>query len=107
VVDRESAYKAFGRLLAARRRKAGLSQAQLAGLIGLSRTSITNIECGRQAVLLHQVYEFANILETPLQELIPALPEGIQGHSLEVESYLQKLKQLPTVGSASEQKSRQ
>jgi len=43
----------------------------LANQIGLSRTSITNIESGRQAVLLHQVYDLAKALDITVQDLLP------------------------------------
>jgi len=39
--------------------------------IGLSRTSVTNIESGKQAVLLHQVYDIARALDTTVQALLP------------------------------------
>lgn len=46
-------YVEFGRRLRERRTSSGLSQAGLAQRVGLSRTSITNIEKGRQQVSLH------------------------------------------------------
>lgn len=48
-----------------------LSQADLAKASSLSRTSITNIEKGRQHLPLHTLYAIANALEIPVGELLP------------------------------------
>jgi transcriptional regulator with XRE-family HTH domain len=47
------------------------SQAELAKASSLSRTSITNIEKGRQHLPLHTLYSIANALEIPITELLP------------------------------------
>ena len=39
--------------------------------VGLTRTSITNIEKGRQKVLLHQVYDIARALGTTPTSILP------------------------------------
>lgn len=57
--------------LANQRRRQHLSQAQFAAKVGLSRTSITNIECGRQAIQLHQLYQFASVLQVEVTKLLP------------------------------------
>jgi transcriptional regulator with XRE-family HTH domain len=64
-------YREFGVRLAAERKNKGLTQEQFAKLADLSRTSITNIECGRQRVQLHQIYDFANILRVDVQSILP------------------------------------
>ena len=46
----EAAWQAFGQHLAASRRAAGLSQEQLAPLAGYSRSTVANVETGRQHV---------------------------------------------------------
>ena len=46
----ELIYKEFGKLLKKSRTAANLTQAGLAKRVGLSRTSITNIEKGRQHI---------------------------------------------------------
>ena len=48
-----------------------ISQARLAAACFLSRTSITNIEKGRQHIPLHTLYIVANALEIPVTELLP------------------------------------
>jgi transcriptional regulator with XRE-family HTH domain len=72
MIGREQAfYRSFGRILAQRRSEANLSQAALAKAVGLSRTSITNIECGRQPVNLHTLYVMAGVLRRDLNDLLP------------------------------------
>jgi DNA-binding XRE family transcriptional regulator len=65
-------YKEFGQRVKIGRGTSKLTQDMLAHQIGLSRTSITNIESGKQAVLLHQVYDIAKALDTTVQTLLPA-----------------------------------
>jgi len=65
-------YRQFGQLLTEARRKKGISQEMLADQLGLSRTSITNIEKGRQPVQLHNLYLIARLLAVELKELLPS-----------------------------------
>jgi transcriptional regulator with XRE-family HTH domain len=64
-------YREFGRLLRDRRRAVGFTQDEVAGRIGLSRTSITNIEKGRQHVGLHVLYALADAVGVKPGELLP------------------------------------
>lgn len=48
-----------------------MTQESLAVKVGMTRTSITNIEKGRQKVLSHILVELANALNVPLVELLP------------------------------------
>lgn len=67
--------RAFGaRLQDVRRRKAAL-QKILAGQLGLSRTSISNIERGTHRIFLDQVYAAAKALDVDVTELLPPLSE--------------------------------
>jgi len=74
--DRNEIYRRFGRLLTRRRKKAGLTQEKLATFLGLSRTSIANIERGRQPVQLHTLYSIADALDAEILDLVPALPRS-------------------------------
>lgn len=49
----------------------GLSQDALAKRVGLSRTSVTNIEKGRQQIPLHALYSFADALGVEPTALLP------------------------------------
>ena len=64
-------YQRFGRHLRQARKAAGLSQADLAVAIKLTRTSISNIEKGRQKVLLHTFVEMLHVLNVQPGKLLP------------------------------------
>ena len=69
-------YAAFGELVVAhRRRLGGMTQAELGRRIGLSRTSVTNIEHGRHHVSLEQIYRIAMALEVDPQALLPRVTD--------------------------------
>src|SRR3954466_11349265 len=73
-------YKAFGNAVSTRRKALGLTQAQLASKVKVSRASIANIESGRQNILLHHVYALAAALEfTRVGELLPPPPQQKSG----------------------------
>lgn len=73
MVSREQVCSQFGRLLARRRAEAKLSQRAFAKAVGLSRTSITNIERGRQPVSLPTLYAMAYILGRDIADLLPPI----------------------------------
>ena len=53
------------------RERAGVRQDQLAAAVGLSRTSITNIERGRQGVQTYLLVRIAEALGRSAAELLP------------------------------------
>ncbi len=97
VRDKRELQKEFGRLLAAQRKRVALSQTEFGKLVGLSRASITNLERGRQAVQLHQLYLFASVLEISLLDLLPSLPNAqpnVNLRELEEARYVERLRGL-------------
>jgi|SRR5215213_5345306 transcriptional regulator with XRE-family HTH domain len=68
----EGLYVGLGTLVRARRERKGMTQSQLADRIGMTRTSITNIEKGRQKVQLHTLYDIAIALDALPAELLPS-----------------------------------
>ena len=69
----DSLYERFGALVQAHRnRLGGMTQAELGHRIGLSRTSVTNIECGRHHVSLEQLFLIAEALDIPPEVLLPS-----------------------------------
>lgn len=64
-------YQMFGSRVRALREKRNVTQEELGRRVDLSRTSIVNIEKGRQRVLLHQVVEIADALDSKPSELMP------------------------------------
>jgi len=63
-------YVAVGRRIA-KARTGRLTQEALAQKATLTRTSIVNIEKGRQQILLHTVVEIAQALAIPVTDLLP------------------------------------
>jgi transcriptional regulator with XRE-family HTH domain len=77
----ELLYREIGEQLKRRRIDLGLTQAQLAEKIGgVRRTSITNIEAGRQHPPLSVLYDLCYVLGLEIIELLPTVAE-IKQHS--------------------------
>jgi transcriptional regulator with XRE-family HTH domain len=64
-------YLELGRRIRTARLHFNLTQEQLADLLSLSRTSITNIEKGKQKILAHTLVELSEKLRIPINKLIP------------------------------------
>lgn len=73
VVQCEPVYVSFGEIIKAHRVKRGWTQTDLAEKVGLSRTSVTNIEIGRQRVLLSDLFDFARALDVTPRSIFNAL----------------------------------
>jgi transcriptional regulator with XRE-family HTH domain len=67
----EPIYRDFGRRLRRARRAANITQQELGKRVGLSRTSITNIEQGNQHVGLHLLYALATAVRVSPVGLLP------------------------------------
>ena len=65
-------YKQIGALIQRRRKQLGLKQHGLAASLGISRGSLANIETGRQSILVHQLYNFAEALKLAPSDLLPS-----------------------------------
>ncbi|MGI3904022.1 MAG: helix-turn-helix domain-containing protein [Janthinobacterium lividum] len=63
-------YALIGSLIRRHRDQVGMTQAQLAVQVGLSRTSITNIERGRQPLLVHQLCQITERLGVGMKDFI-------------------------------------
>lgn len=70
-----SIYSRIGHLVRAARRQAGLTQDALAERLGLTRTSITNIESGRQRFQVHVLFMLAEALNVSPNAFLPPLTE--------------------------------
>lgn len=69
-------YEEIGRRIFEARDKKGFTQEQLAKKIDLKRTSITNIEKGRQQLLVHMLIKIAGALDVEIESLIPETREA-------------------------------
>ena len=65
--------RVFGRNLFNARNKKGLTQERLAQLANLKRTSVTNIEKGRQSISLPALYDLACALDMEVHDLLPTM----------------------------------
>lgn len=88
--DHNSLYGLIGARLKDRRVELNLTQEQLASRVGFERTSITNIEKGRQRLSLHALYDICSVLQIEAREIVPisvdvhmrdqgALADGFKG----------------------------
>ena len=75
VVQCEPVYVSFGEAIKLRRLQRGWTQTDLANKVGLSRTSVTNIEIGRQRVLLSDLFDFARAFGLSPATLFNAIQE--------------------------------
>jgi len=64
-------YEQVGQKVRNARAHEGVTQSQLADAVGLTRTSITNLEAGRQHIPLHLLARIAAVLKTRTGDLLP------------------------------------
>lgn len=69
----EVIYVQFGAKVRAMREMIGLNQTELAERVGLERTSVTNIENGKQRVLLDDVEKFAKAFGTSAKHFLKGI----------------------------------
>lgn len=74
-VNEDLLYEQIGDRLRTRRREFDLTQSEVAETAGLLRTTIANIEAGRQRVSLHVLYKLCTILNLEVTEILPATTE--------------------------------
>ena len=94
--DHELFYQKVGERIRTKRKARGLSQEGLATAIGLKRPSMSNIEKGRQNILLHTFCDIAETLDAKASELLPeiltrdpvSLPD-LRSYSKEVREFVE------------------
>lgn len=85
-------YEQLGDRIRRARRIAGLSQEELGRRVGLNRSSISNVEKGRQRILAHVLIDFSAALRVAPAELLgegPAEPDLLSGLPEETKSFVQ------------------
>lgn len=81
-MDERQLYIELGANIRAARERAKLDQATLADAVGLVRTSITNIERGRQRPQLHVIYAIADVLKVSISDILPRVGRVDKGSAL-------------------------
>src|SRR5215218_9411231 len=74
-MDEVLLYKIVGERLKQRRLEAKVTQARLAEAVGVLRTSVTNIEAGRQKPPLHLLYKMCVELGVEISSVVPTVEE--------------------------------
>lgn len=77
-------YEIIGHRISELRKLNNHNQQQLADKIGLGRSSIANIESGRQQVSLHVIYRISQVYNAEVHSLIPKVSEVASKVSLEL-----------------------
>ncbi len=101
-LDHELLNKQIGSRIKLRRTKIGITQIELAKRVGLSRTSIANIEAGHQSPPLPVFYNICQELGAEPISILPALAEVAQTPSSLAGGIAAELKQLG-VGKVADQ----
>jgi DNA-binding XRE family transcriptional regulator len=98
MTDFDELYRGVGRKVRQTRENAHLSQNLLAKRLGISRTSMVNIEAGRQRAPLHLLWQIAELLETKVALLIPS-PEELLAPQSQTVLDRQIMKQIEDVAN--------
>jgi transcriptional regulator with XRE-family HTH domain len=72
-INEERLYRQIGEHLRQTRAALGVTQSQVAEATGLLRTSVTNIEAGRQKAPLHVLYRLCAFLGTEVAAVLPEI----------------------------------
>ena len=76
MIDEDRLYQTIGKRLRDLRTDVGLSQEAMAKVLGLERTSITNMELGKQRPSMYTLYRCCEYFERSLADLFPELEES-------------------------------
>lgn len=79
----ESVYIDLGRLISEQRTERRMTQEALAAQVGLTRSSITNLEAGRQKIQIHLLLRIARALDVAPEDLLPQPDNSHSGGFLE------------------------
>ncbi|PZO43885.1 MAG: hypothetical protein DCF19_04455 [Pseudanabaena frigida] len=71
MTENQAFYKELGSQIKKARNKALLTQESLAEKVSLTRTTVTNIEKGRQQLLVHTLVDIAKALNVSIELLLP------------------------------------
>lgn len=69
--DIDARHVSLGVVIAARRNELNLKQQDLADRIGVSRTTLANMETGRQSIPIERVRPLAAALQMSMEDFLP------------------------------------
>jgi transcriptional regulator with XRE-family HTH domain len=96
MIEPNDFYLRLGDLIRRRREQLRLTQAELGETLGLSRTSVTNIERGRQRLLVDQFHSVCRALDVPPSLLLSDVGAGTANP---VDTPRPELEKMPTVAA--------
>ncbi len=82
MVEATELYRMIGIRIRQERERRGWTQGELADRVGLGRTSMTNIEAGRQRLLVHQLWQISRVLSIQPRDFFQDSPSA-QAQSME------------------------
>lgn len=84
-IDEERLYRLVGDALKRRRKETGMTQIRLAAEVGVTRTSVTNIEAGRQKPPLDLLFRICTVLGVEVTAVIPKNGDVVRSDAVPVE----------------------
>lgn len=84
-MDEKRLYRVLGQKIRELRKENHYKQADLAEKVGLERTSITNIETGRQKVTVFILYKICSTFHIDINVLLPR-PEDLIEHNIDTDN---------------------
>lgn len=71
VIDTQRLNAAIGRIIRRERARRHLTHTDVGGILGIGRTSVCNMEAGRQQILLVHLYNLAFAWRIPVTRFLP------------------------------------
>ena len=97
-------FKILGKRVKFLRMERGISQTHMAGMLGLSQTNLSNMESGRTAITIQNLFKIQKVLGCKMTDFFvdfdgeePKKEEKIEGKEIELEDALTLLKLLKSM----------
>jgi transcriptional regulator with XRE-family HTH domain len=84
-INEKVLYSYIGNRIKQERLRSNMTQGRLADATGMLRTSIANIETGRQKTTLHVLYKLCSVLQIEATTLLPLTAEVVHTDMIEVD----------------------
>lgn len=97
--ENKAFFKSFGARLAKLRKEAGVTQVQLAALLGYSQQQIASFECGRRRIPLSAIPDLLDALGVSFETLLGVEPQPKKrrkrGPPSKLEQQMERISRLP------------